>query len=295
LTATDAPGSLAERVAARLDSLTTTELKVAHYLARHPDEAAFSSAEALGRATETSDATVIRTVKALGYPGLPALKKILQETVRERLTPAGRLGRRVDLVGSDPSNLLSDVLGESISLLEEARSSIRPAQFASAVRALRGAREILVLGTGALGMLGRYLALRLVRLGYRAQVALPSGFLLADDLIRLSEQDVIVLVLHEEISLEVEVALDHAKEVGATVILVTNNLGEALRDRVTVVLNTPTGNAQMYRMQATTLAVFEAMVLAIAVAEAEPALRSLTLMNRLRDELRDELRDDRGR
>src|SRR5262249_11060227 len=117
--------------------------------------------------------------------------------------------------------------------------------------------------------------------------ALPSGFLLADDLIRLSERDVIVLVLHEQISLEVEVALDHAKDVGATVILVTNNLGEALRDRVTIVLTTPTGNAQMYRMQATTLAVFEALVLAIAVAESEPALRSLTLMNRLRDELRD--------
>jgi DNA-binding MurR/RpiR family transcriptional regulator len=291
LSVSDAPGSLAERVAARLDSLTTTELKVAQYLARHPDEVAFSSAETLGRATDTSDATVIRTVKALGYPGLPALKKILQETVRERLTPAGRLGRRVDLVGSDPDSLLSDVLGESISLLEEARSTIRASQFAAAVTALRGAREILVLGTGALGMLGRYLTLRLSRLGYRAQVALPSGFLLADDLIRLTDQDVVVLVLHEQITVEVEVALDHARDVGATVVLVTNNLGEALRDRVSVVLTTPTGNSQMYKMQATTLAVFEALVLAVAVAEAEPALRSLTLMNRLRDELR----EDRGR
>ncbi|TDV49972.1 MurR/RpiR family transcriptional regulator [Actinophytocola oryzae] len=286
--AADETGSLAERVAARLDSLTTTELRVARYLARHPDEAAFSSAEALGRATDTSDATVIRTVKALGYPGLPALKKTLQEAVRERLTPAGRLGRRVDLVGSDPDSLLSDVLGESISLLEEARSTIRPAQFTAAVTALRGAREIVVMGTGPLAMLGRYLALRLTRLGYRAQVALPSGFLLADDLIRLTERDVVVLVLHEQITVEVEVALDHAKEVGATVVLVTNNLGEALRDRVAVVLTTPTGTAQLYRMQATTLAVFEALVLAIAVTESEPALRSLTLMNRLRDDLREE-------
>lgn len=287
MTASDAPGSLAERVAARLDSLTATELKVAHYLARHPDEAAFSSAEALGRATETSDATVIRTVKALGYPGLPALKKILQETVRERLTPAGRLGRRVELVGSEPNALLSEVFRESISLLEEARSTIRPDRFAAAVTALRGAREILVLGTGALGLLGNYLTLRLARLGYRAEVALSSGFLLADDLIRLSERDVIVLVTHDELSIEVEVALEHANDVGATVILVTNNLGEALRDRVSVVLTTPTGNAPMYKMQATTLALFEALVLAVAAADSEPALRSLTLMNRLRDELRD--------
>jgi DNA-binding MurR/RpiR family transcriptional regulator len=282
---TDVPGSLAERVAARLDSLTTTELKVAQYLARHPDEAAFSSAEALGRATQTSDATVIRTVKALGYPGLPALKKILQEQVREHLTPAGRLSRRVDVVGSDAGSLLNDVLGESISLLEEARSTIRPAQFGAAVSTLRGAREILVLSTGPLSMLGRYLTLRLGRLGLRAQVALPSGFLLADDLVRLGERDVIVLVLHEELTIEVEVALEHAEKVGATVILVTNNLGEALKDRVTVVLTTPTGSASVYRMQATTLALFEALVLAIGIEEAEPATRALTLMNELRDKL----------
>ena len=61
-----------------------------------------------------------------------------------------------------------------------------------------------------------------------------------------------------------DIALEHANDVGATVILVTNNLGEALRDRVSVVLTTPTGNAPMYKMQATTLALFEALVLAMA-------------------------------
>ncbi|MET7998100.1 MurR/RpiR family transcriptional regulator [Amycolatopsis sp. NPDC005232] len=286
MTTTDPPGSLEERVAARHEDLTATELKVAHYLARHPDEVAFTSAEALGRATETSDATVIRTVKALGYTGLPALKRILQEQVREHLTPAGRLGRRVDVVGSDPDDLLSKVFAESIHLLREAQRSIRPDQFAAAVNALTTAREVVVMGTGALGMLGRYLTLRLTRLGYRARDALTSGFLLADDLLRLTDRDVVVLVVHEKITVEIDVALDHAREVGAKVLLVTDTLGEALRDRVTIVLATPSGSSQMYKMQTTTLALFEALTLAIAAQEQEPALHAMALMNRLRDELR---------
>lgn len=217
---------------------------------------------------------------------MPALKRILQEQVREHLTPAGRLGRRVDVVGSAPDDLLSNVFTESILLLQEARRSIRSDQFSAAVTALSGAREVVVMGTGALGMLGRYLSLRLIRLGYRCRDALTSGFLLADDLIRLTERDVVVLVVHEKVTVEIEVVLDHAREVGATVVLVTDTLGEALRDRVAIVLTTPAGSSQMYKMQTTTLALFEALTLAIAAQQQEPALHAMALMNRLRDELR---------
>ncbi|MFF4600731.1 MurR/RpiR family transcriptional regulator [Amycolatopsis sp. NPDC001319] len=221
-----------------------------------------------------------------GHTGMPALKRILQEQVREHLTPAGRLGRRVDVVGSAPDDLLSNVFTESILLLQEARRSIRSDQFSAAVTALSGAREVVVMGTGALGMLGRCLSLRLIRLGYRCRDALTSGFLLADDLIRLTERDVVVLVVHEKVTVEIEVVLDHAREVGATVVLVTDTLGEALRDRVAIVLTTPAGSSQMYKMQTTTLALFEVLTLAIAAQQQEPTLHAMALMNRLRDELR---------
>ncbi|TDV49968.1 MurR/RpiR family transcriptional regulator [Actinophytocola oryzae] len=282
----DTPASIEERVVARQESLSAAERKVARYLADHPDEVAFSSAETLGRATETSDATVIRTVKALGYSGLPALKKILQGTVRERLTPAGRFGKDLDDLGDDPDQVLSRVLTESIDLLERARGTIRPDSFAAAVSMLVGAREIVVLGYGGLGMLGTYLALRLSRLRLRARSAVTSGFLLADELLPLTEDDVLVVVAHQIVPTEIDVALRHAHDVRAKVILVTDMLAEALGDRVSVTLSAPAGNSQLFSLQAATLAVFDALILAIAVQDREPALLALTLMNRLRGELR---------
>src|SRR5262245_51527286 len=282
----DVPASLEERVVARQESLSAAERRVARYLADHPDEVAFSSAETLGRATETSDATVIRTVKALGYPGLPALKKILQGTVRERLTPAGRFGKDLDDLGDDPDQVLSRVITESIDLLERTRQTVRPDSFAAAVSMLMGAREIVVLGYGGLGMLGNYLALRLARLRLRARPAVTSGFLLADELLPLNEDDVLVVVAHQIVPTEIDVALRHAHEVRAKVILVTDMLAEALGDRVSVTLTAPAGNSQLFSLQAATLAVFDALILAIAAQDREPALLAMTLMNRLRGELR---------
>ncbi|MET7998096.1 MurR/RpiR family transcriptional regulator [Amycolatopsis sp. NPDC005232] len=284
----DVPASLDERVVARQDALSASERRVARYLADHPDEVAFASADALGRATETSDATVIRTVKALGYHGLPALKKILQQTVKDRLTPVGRLGRSLDELGDDPEAVLSRVLTESIELLEDARRTIRPDSFAAAVKLIGEAREIVVLGYGGLGVLGSYLALRLVRLRLRARSAMTSGFLLADELLSLNENDVVIVVAHQVVSTEIDVALTHAHEVGARVILVTDMLAEALADRVSLTLTTPIGNSQLFSVQATTLALFDALILAIAAREREPALLAMALMNRLRGELRGE-------
>lgn len=290
MSATKAPSAatLDERVAARLDDLSAAERRVARYLADSKAEVAFASAETLGRLTETSDATVIRTVKALGYSGLPALKRTLQESIRERLGPAGRLGRSLDKVGSDPQTVLARVLAESVELLEEAQRTIDPEAFAEAVRLISGARETVVVAAGGLGVLGDYLRLRLVRTGRSARTALASGYLLADDLLRLNQHDVVVVIAHQFLVREMDVALDRAAKVGAKVVLITDALGDALADRVTVSVSGPIGDTDMFSVQATTLAILDSISLAVSAHDRKAALRALDDMNRLRKELRGE-------
>lgn len=279
-------GSLEERVAARRDSLSAAERRVARYLANHPEGVAFASAAELGQLTETSDATVIRTVKALGYDGLPGLKDSLRENVRERLTPAGRMSDRVDAAGSEPESMLDQVLAASVQLLDEAQHTIRPESFADAVKLIASARETLVLGFGGLGVLGEYLALRLTRLHRRARATVASGAQLADDLFPLTSEDVLVIVIYQRLSHDIEVALDHAAAVGAKVVLITDTLGEALAGRVTVSISAPSGDTSTFRIQAGTLAVLEALALAIAAQDRESALRAMTELNQLRHRLR---------
>jgi len=61
------------------------------FLSDHPDHVAGATALELAEQIGTSNATVIRTVKALGYKGLPALRRVLVRAMAERLrgdTPA---------------------------------------------------------------------------------------------------------------------------------------------------------------------------------------------------------------
>lgn len=283
-----APATLEERVAARRDTLSAAERKVARYLAAHPEKVAFASAAELGQLTETSDATVIRTIKSLGYDGLPGLKESLRDNIRERLTPAGRLGNLLDTMGDESESILTQVLNASAQLLHEAGRTIRPESFAEAVKLIGSARETLAVGAGALGTFADYLAIRLSRMRHRARSTAHSGAQLADDLFPLTGEDVLVLIVFKWYSHDIEVALDHAASVGARVILITDTLGEALADRVAVTISAPAGDTSAFRIQANTLAIVEALALGVAAQGRDAALTSMTELDRLRTSLRGE-------
>src|SRR5712691_1202192 len=140
--------SLEERIAAARTALSPAEERVARFVAEHREEAVFLAAADIARRLETSDATVIRAVQTLGYSGLPALKGELQEALRPRATPTLRLGRSLEELGDDPDAILEHVLATELELIEAARQTLRPADFARAVELLARADRVVVQGVG---------------------------------------------------------------------------------------------------------------------------------------------------
>ena len=279
------PPTLQERVASRIATLTATERRIAEYLSEHPQEAAFSSAEELGRATGTSDASVVRTAKALGFDGLPGLKRSLQGHLQALLTPANRLSNSLQSIGDGPEAVLSATLRDHIERLQDAERTVDPAQFRRAVELIDQARETMICGFAGLDGVSEYVATHLTRIGHRARPAADTGYRLADRLVLLGPEDVVIVIAHNRITRENQVVLDHAARVGVPVILLTDTLGEALRDKVTVVLSAPMSRPGTFTGQATVLILLEALTIAVAAQDRERSLDTTTRMNQLREEL----------
>jgi DNA-binding MurR/RpiR family transcriptional regulator len=74
-------------------------------------------------------------------------------------------------------------------------------------------------------------------------------------------------VAHNRLAREMRVALDFARKVGAKVVLLTETLGEALRNHADVILSAPMGRPGMYGGQTTTLVVLEALTMAVAAQD----------------------------
>lgn len=276
--------TLQERVAARIDSLTATEQRVARYLANHPQEAAFASAEELGRVTGTSDASVVRTAKALGFDGLPELKRSLRDRLEKLLTPASRLSNTLSALGSGPEHALTATLADRVQLIDDIGRIIDPAAFREAVLLVAGAHETVFCGVAGLVM-ADYAAFRLNRLGRRARSITDSNAVLVDKLLPLGGDDVVVALAPHRMARETRVVLEHTRRVGAKSILVTETLGEALRGQADITLSVPFGIGDQYGGQVATLVVLESLTVAVAAEDEERSLKAFTLMNELRGQL----------
>jgi DNA-binding MurR/RpiR family transcriptional regulator len=274
-----------ERVAARLDDLSPTERRVAAFLAEHPEEAAFISAADIAAQLGTSDATVVRTVQSLGYSGLPELKRELVNALKSRATPALRLGRSLELIGDSPKEALSYALALQAELLEEARRSVNPESFVKAVDTIRAAERTHVMGIGPTGTMARYLAMRLLRFGYPAVSITDTGLLLADSLLGFKPGDAVVVLAYGQVTREIDVTLNRARQVNAPVVLLTDTLAAALADRISVALAASRGAADMWSTITTTAVLIDALLFGIAIADRPRSLATLEDLNALRSQI----------
>ncbi len=269
---------VAERVAAQLGTLSPAERRVAQFFAAHPEETAFETAAEIARMAGSSDATVIRTARTLGFAGLPELKRALIEELRVRLTPATRLGHSLEWIGHDPAAVLDHMLDLQLTLLEEARHTVRKEDFHHAVTLLHNAERVLTCGFGPHASLADYVTLRLRRIGRQALALTSTGFLLGDVLLCMRSGDVLVLMAYGRLYREIEVTLARAREADVPVVLLTDTLAAAVQPAAALTASCRHGG--LHSSIAPTAVLLEALLLGVAARDRP---RSLATMRQLND------------
>ncbi|MGP4017709.1 MurR/RpiR family transcriptional regulator [Saccharopolyspora sp. 5N708] len=276
---------LRERIASKLADLPPAERRVAEYLHDHAPEIIFATAGEIGAATETSDATVIRTAKTLGYSGLPELKREAGSRALGRTRPSARLRSRIDKASRETESLLDHVFTEATERLLETRRLITEEDFVAAVDLLTNAREVVSFGLGPSEMSAHYLTLRLRRLGRQARQISTTGFRLADDLLGLQKSDVVVLYVPGRLFNDVYVLLDHAQAVGSPVLLFSDALLPVLADRVTLTLTAVHSGSGFTGEGLSALLLTDCVALGIAARDRDRATNTSELLNSLRNAL----------
>jgi DNA-binding MurR/RpiR family transcriptional regulator len=277
--------SLEARIAAGFSELAPAEQRVAEYLRNNRRDVIFATAADIAATTDTSDATVVRTAKALGYSGLPELKQEVGLQILTATPATQRLVEGIDRAGGDPISIAEHIFLEAVERLEETRRLLDEDAFKVAIACITEANEVFAYGIGPSEFVARYAAFRLGRLGLKTRATGLTGFRLADELVSLRAEDAVLLYAPRRLLHDVDVLLGHASKVGARVILVTDPFQRAVDERVYVLLaavHTPSGfSGEML----TAAAITDAMVLAIATQEKARAEATFDQLAVLRQQI----------
>jgi DNA-binding MurR/RpiR family transcriptional regulator len=274
-----------ERAAIGLPQLSPAEVQVVHYFRENREEVMVASAATLASRIGTSDATVIRATKALGYPGLDALRQDLAAELRQNLSPASRLARTLGEMGDDQHSAFSATLDIHVKALEDLRRDVSPKLFQSAVDRITKSTRVAVFGIGPSSAMADYLTIQLGRFGIDGLSLTQTGLLLADGLRRLRRGDLVIILAYSRVYPELEALLDRAAALDLATILVTDTLGTTLRRCVDLVLPVERGRADRLSMHTATLALLEALLVGVAAGRPAETVASLKLLNDLRAQL----------
>jgi DNA-binding MurR/RpiR family transcriptional regulator len=277
--------SLQGRISAHLARMSRAERQVAEYLRNNSQEVIFATAEQIGLASGTSDATVVRTARKLGYSGLLELRYSLGHQAVEKTNTSARLRDRLAGAGPEQASLLAQVFTEATERLSETLRLLAEPDFEKAVDILARAREIVAFGVGPSESVARYFTLRLGRLGRRARATGATGFRLADDLLGLGAGDAVVLFSPARLLGEIEVLIHHAEVVGADIVLVSDSLGPLFADRVQVVLQALHSPSGFTGEGLSSQVLADAMIVAITAGDENRATTATELLTTIRSEL----------
>ena len=274
--------SFNDRLTAYLEKISPAEQRVARFFRDNREEVLIASASSLAKQAGTSDATVVRTAKALGFAGLEELRRTLARELREATSPAARMARTINAAGDDVDAALRLTVEINRASLDGLQKDIPPESFAAAVAHAIKARRVFIFGIGPSGAMADYFAIGLGRLGLETLSLTQTGLLLADHIRKFKPGDLLIIFAYGRIYREVDVLLDQADLHKMPKILVSDTLGAKLHPRVDLLLPVARGRVNMLSMHTATLALIEALLVGVAMRQPKESIASLESLNQIR-------------
>jgi DNA-binding MurR/RpiR family transcriptional regulator len=259
---------------------TPAERRVADFFLTAGPKAAAMSAQEIAAEVGTSDATVLRTTKTLGYSSLRELRRALTSS-----------GNDVDLatrlhatIGESVSahDVLASAMDHHLQALEMLARRVPAIDFDAAASILAPASRLWWSGTGPSAHIADYAAFLCRRLGRDSGSLTHSGTDLADELLALRPGHAVVVLAYGRIHTYVDAILQRADAVGARVVLITDTIGQRLDPPVAVRLNAGRGVPGLFASHGATMVLVEALVLATAATDPKRSESSLASLNDMR-------------
>jgi DNA-binding MurR/RpiR family transcriptional regulator len=276
---------LAQLISDQYNSLTKSEKLIANFLRKNQEESAFLSAGEIARRLGLSEATLVRFARSLGFCSYPAMREVLQENFRQRVTHSARLRGRLDEMRTN-GGIFERLTAMEIDYLTQALDSIDRIQMDEAVELLKKHDKVFVYGLGPSVSLVDLLEIRLLRFGKEVVPLKVSGREIIDSLLALKPTDLVFVICFFDQNPTLQLVLDYSRKVGATVIMLTDTLDTMLGDAADVVLSARRGPVGEFHSLVVPMTVINALLLSVASIDQEHIMPALDRLDTLRDQLK---------
>lgn len=222
------------------DDFSKSEKKIADFLLTHADDEVPLYITEFAKICQTSEATVVRFAKRLGFDGFSQLKIAMAKQsnnrpVNENITP-----------GDSAKEIFVKICDDVYCSLEKTKRALSGVALQRACDAIITADEVLIFGLGNSASIAMDAAHKFFRLGVKAH-AYTDNHMQAIAAAHTNEKSVVMGISHSGASKDVVRALQLAKENSAVTIAVTH-MGKSPIEKVSDIVLATVSDETNYRI-----------------------------------------------
>ena len=277
---------ITQLISDHFNGLTKSEKMIANFLRKNQEESAFLSAGEIASRLSLSEATLVRFARTLGFCSYPAMRDVLQESFRKRVTHSARLRGRLDEMRQD-GGIFERLTATEIDYLTQALESIDREEMDKAVQLLLKHERVFVFGTGPSISLVDLMEIRLRRFGKEVIPLKSSGREVIDPLLLLKPGDLVFVICFFDQNPTLRLVLDYSRQAGATIIMLTDTLDTILGEKADVILSARRGPVGEFHSLVVPMTVINALLLSVASVDQEHIMPVLDRLDSLRGQLKD--------
>lgn len=233
--------SIQTSIQSHVDSFPPTMRRVADVILERPQIVMENTISELARACDTSEASIVRFCRALGFTGYPQLKLQLAAELAKESAEFGGNGDGAYGADISPSDTLAEMVakiaGSEILGIRETADSLDMEVLQRVIRRLERAKRVVLFGVGASNAGAQDLAQKLLRIGHVALAFHDAHDALVSAAL-VEQGDVAIGFSHNGRTRETMAFLSAARRNGAHTVAVTNVPDSPLAEQAESVLRT---------------------------------------------------------
>ena len=214
---------LIDTISSCIEQMSPVNQKIAQYVFKHKEEVGLLSIAEVSEQIKVSQASLVRFAKLLGFSGFTEFKKVIQEEIRQQLSPFEKT-LTTDLGLKPEADQLRQLAENEIANLNNTLNHLDISKMVKIVRAINDARRIFICGFGgSVFLAGKFIhSLESIM---EKNISLVTGSIsdYTRKIAQLKESDIVILITLPRYSNEVLYVGDLVEEAGAKLYLFTDS------------------------------------------------------------------------
>ncbi len=275
--------NLLAEIAKKTPQFSKSQKRIAEFIQKHYEKAAYMTAAKLGTAVDVSESTVVRFAIEMGYEGYPEMQRSLQAYGKNRLTALQRLDITNDRIGG--RSVFKSILTQDIERIRATLESADTKVFDTAVEKIINAQKIYIFGAMSSNILARFLDNYFQLIFDNVHFVQPIGISgIYQQMIRISEKDVLIAISFPRYSKSAAKAAAFAKKSGADIIAITDTESSPLALYTDTLLFAKSDMASFADSLVAPLSLINAIIAAVGMRKRENLQQTLEKLENMWEE-----------